>query len=100
MEEWAKLERLGTEKDPYYRFPKQTYCDGLELIVVCQHGNGEQKRKHRKRRINKKWLKRYGVWSGQPLNAGQMMLAFDKLLLTRTDFFRLKSALRDQIQVR
>lgn len=36
---------------------------GISIIVKWEHEIGEPKRKHKKKRINKKWLKRYGVWS-------------------------------------
>ena len=35
---------------------------GTKIIVKWEHEVGDQKRKHKKKRINKKWLKRYGVW--------------------------------------
>ena len=65
--------------EPYYSFSKQTeftadFSADLRRIIDsvspknyldCQvEGliNRIQKRKHRKRRINKKWAKRYGYW--------------------------------------
>ena len=35
---------------------------GTKIIIKWEHEVGDQKRKHKKKRINKKWLKRYGVW--------------------------------------
>lgn len=35
---------------------------GTKIIIQWEHEIGDQKRKHKKKRINKKWLKRYGVW--------------------------------------
>ena len=35
---------------------------GKRIIIQWEHEVGDQKRKHKKKRINKKWLKRYGVW--------------------------------------
>lgn len=35
---------------------------GMRIIVQWEHEVGDQKQKHKKKRINKKWLKRYGVW--------------------------------------
>lgn len=37
------------------------YFNGLDIVISKNLVTGyEQKRKHRKRRINKKWLKQYG----------------------------------------
>ena len=38
------------------------YFMGVSIIIQWEHEVGDQKRKHKKKRINKKWLKRYGVW--------------------------------------
>lgn len=35
---------------------------GTKVIVKWEHEVGDPKRKHKKKRIAKKWLKRYGVW--------------------------------------
>lgn len=35
---------------------------GKRIIIRWEHEIGEPKRKHKKKRIAKKWLKRYRVW--------------------------------------
>lgn len=35
---------------------------GTKIIIKWKHEIGDPKRKHKKKRIAKKWLKRYGVW--------------------------------------
>lgn len=40
----------------------KNYFLGIDVIIQWEHEVGDQKRKHKKKRINKKWLKRYGVW--------------------------------------
>lgn len=35
---------------------------GTRIIIKWEHEVGDPKRKHKKKRIAKKWLKRYGVW--------------------------------------
>jgi len=44
---------------------------GSRIIVQWEHDDGEPKRKHKKKRIAKKWLKRYGTWSS-PCKKGQI----------------------------
>lgn len=34
---------------------------GLKVITTCSLGRWVQKRRHKKKRINKKWLKRFGM---------------------------------------
>ena len=41
--------------------PIEVFC-GTKVIVKWEHEVGDPKRKHKKKRIAKKWLKRYGVW--------------------------------------
>ena len=49
---------------------------GWTLRIVSEHDNGEPKRKHKKKRIAKKWLKKYGTWS-RPLDPGAVVAAVD-----------------------
>ncbi len=51
------------------------FC-GWTLRIVSEHDNGEPRRKHKKKRIAKKWLKKYGRWSG-PLDPGVVVAAVD-----------------------
>lgn len=44
------------------------------IPVVFVKTEGEQIRKHHKKRINKKWKKRYGCHSGTALPDGKIML--------------------------
>lgn len=41
--------------------PLEVFC-GTKIIIKWEHEVGDPKRKHKKKRIAKKWLKRYGVW--------------------------------------
>ena len=66
---------------------------GLAVYIVSEHDEGEQVRKHKKRRINKKWLKRYGVYHS-PLKPGEIAVVWGKILLmTRPTYRRVKKAL-------
>jgi len=78
----------------YLKLDKPERLFGYQVVVVCRHGNGEQRRKHHKRRINKKWLKRYGVWSGQPLKKGQAMVSGGVLMVTRDDYLKIKAIMK------
>lgn len=40
---------------------KKKFYNGMEIIITPAIVKHEQARKHRKKRINKKWLKRYGL---------------------------------------
>ena len=35
---------------------------GTRIVVKWEHDDDEPKRKHKKKRIAKKWLKKYGMW--------------------------------------
>ena len=65
---------------------------GFKVIIISEHDNGEQVRRHRKKRINKKWLKRYGVYSGVPLERGQISAVGYDLYMTRGTYRLVKES--------
>lgn len=71
---------IGFNKALLHAFP---------IEVVQEHETGEQVRRHRKKRINKKWLKRYGThW--EMLDPGQIIFVNGKLLMSRRTYNKLK----------
>lgn len=56
-----------------------------DIVVICEHDDGEQIRKHKKKRINKKWRKRYGVYH-EPLKKGQILMADGTMYVSRTTY--------------
>lgn len=48
---------------------------GLPVYIVSDKDNGDQVRTHKKKRINKKWRKRYGLVS-TPFEKGQCSIAY------------------------
>ena len=45
-----------------------------------------QRRKHRKKRINKKWLKRYGCWEINMMPHGEVVLFDGVIYMTKRTF--------------
>ena len=39
------------------------FLTGCEVVIQFEHDRGDNRRKHKKKRINKKWRKRYGVYT-------------------------------------
>lgn len=58
-----------------------------------------QKRKHKKKRINKKWLKRYGVGSGSHIEDGQILVINEgpnkRLIMNSVTWKKIKPLLKD-----
>ena len=52
-----------------------------------------QRRKHHKKRINKKWLKRYGTWEINMMPHGEMMFMDDVIWMTKRTWEQLKEAI-------
>ena len=52
-----------------------------------------QRRKHRKKRINKKWLKRYGTYELNYMPHNQVMLMDGVIWMTKKTWKQLKSIL-------
>lgn len=61
-----------------------TYYDGFRLVETTAITKQVQRRTHRKRRINKKWLKRYGYKTvlddGSIIHFGDCLLATPKTI--------------------
>lgn len=62
---------------------------GFPIMIISNHDDGEQRRRHKKRRINKKWLKRYGTYS-VPLKPGEVMCFNRTLYMTLPTYRKLK----------
>lgn len=64
---------------------------GMPIIITTRV---QQLRKHRKRRINKKWRKRYGVMEYNPIPEGQIVVYDGTMYMSRKDFYLLEQAFR------
>lgn len=75
-------------------------CDipKLTIKIIQEHEEGEQIRKHHKRRINKKWLKKYGTYGKQKLNKDQVLIFDNVVYMSRPKFIKLKKQLNWKIK--
>lgn len=65
---------------------------GMEIFITEWITKDIQRRKHKKRRINKKWLKRYG-YKCVPDN-DKIILSDNKLFMTRGAYERVKRGIK------
>ena len=65
--------------------------NGMPIIITTRF---QQRRKHRKRRINKKWKKKYGVVEYNPIPEGQVLVHDGKIYMSNKDFYLLKQAVQ------
>lgn len=65
---------------------------GMEIIITEFITKDTQRRTHKKRRINKKWLKRYG-YKCVPDN-DKIILSDNKLFMTRGAYERVKRGIK------
>ena len=65
---------------------------GMEIFITEWITKDIQKRKHKKRRINKKWLKRYG-YKCVPDN-DKMIVFNNKLFMTKGAYERVKKGIK------
>lgn len=67
---------------------------GLPIIIISEKDNGDQRRTHKKKRINKKWRKRYGEVS-TPIEKGQcMVIKGAGIYMSRKTYNAIKGAIR------
>lgn len=61
----------------------------LIIKIVQEHDEGDQIRNHPKKRINKKWLKRYGCYGTQKLKRGEIVFDGNTVYMSRPTFNKL-----------
>lgn len=66
---------------------------GIPIILTTK---SIQRKKHRKKRINKKWAKKYGFIEID-VQADEIIFSEDKLFVTKRGFEKLKGVIRDAI---
>jgi hypothetical protein len=73
---------------------KDYLVNGLDIVISKNLINGyEQRRKHHKKRINKKWLKQYG---NKPIYDMNYYLMDGKVYMSPKAFDKFKNALGDE----
>lgn len=78
------------------------YLSGIDIIIQWEHEIGEPKRRHKKKRINKKWLKRYGVWEeweGACPKSQAAIFVDNKLYVSRKMYKTLKETIPEFYKV-
>lgn len=80
----------------YMNHQMELEVPSYKIRIIQEHENGEPFRKHKKKRIQKKWIKRYGCYSGLPLQAHSIIEMGDGriLFMSRNTFNELKKSLR------
>lgn len=72
------------------------YCNGIQVKIIQNHEEGDRVRKHKKKRINKKYLKKYGVYGPQKLDKGQILEYNHCLYMSKQTFNEIKRRLRSE----
>ena len=73
---------------------KDYMYNGLDIVISKNLiNNYEQRRKHHKKRINKKWLKQYG---NKPIYDMNYYIMGDKIYMSPKGFDKFKNALGDE----
>lgn len=63
------------------------FYEGIPVFIATKEF---QRRKHHKKRINKKWRKRYGVKEVNSLRYGQVIITSNAVYMTKKTFEDLK----------
>ena len=71
---------------------------GTNIVVRWEHEVGDPKRRHKKKRIAKKWLKKYGVWTANDgaCPKGYALFADNTLFVSRGLYVKLKNSLNSR----
>lgn len=70
------------------------FLSGLPIIIISEKDNGGQRRSHKKKRINKKWRKRYGTVS-TPIEKGQCIVVKGAgVYMSRKTYNTIKGAIK------
>lgn len=71
------------------------YFNGLEVIINNSFGNQVQRRTHKKHRINKKWLKRYGY---KFVSDGRTFIFDNKIIMHQDTWNKIKKLIPEKIR--
>ena len=72
--------------------------NSLPVHIISEKDNGDQRRTHKKKRINKKWRKRYGLVSA-PVEKGQCFVFKGVgIFMSRKTYIALKKGLKEYYQ--
>lgn len=63
---------------------------GTDIIIIQKHENGDRVKTHKKKRIDKKWKKKYGYYNGLKLNKGQIISFENKLYMSKNTYNQIK----------
>lgn len=66
---------------------------GTPIIITTRK---RQARKHKKKRVNKKWLKRYGMRIVEVQEHGKPFIFEGKIYMTESDYIKLKTMLEKE----
>ena len=70
--------------------------NSLPIYIISEKDNGDQRRTHKKKRINKKWRKRYGLVSA-PVEKGQCFVVKGVgIYMSRKTYNALKKGLKEK----
>lgn len=64
---------------------------GIPIIVISD--SKKQNRTHRKKRINKKWAKRYGYMQHNPMEDNQVISLNGNMYMNPRTYYKMKSLL-------
>lgn len=69
----------------------------LKVVIRWEHDIGEPKRKHKKKRITKKWLKKYGTWY-IPCSKGVIYYFDNTMVVSRNTYAMIKDHTRWKLE--
>ena len=73
---------------------KHPLINGLPIVIVPTYK--KQRRTHRKKRINKKWAKRYGFTYHNYLKDGDVVMSSEGLMMNRVTYEALQIKLAEE----
>ena len=73
---------------------------GINIVIKWEHEIGDPKRKHKKKRIAKKWLKRYGTWQEYEgaCRKGYIISFNGNLYVSRSMYMRLRNCINHPLK--
>lgn len=70
--------------------------NSLPIYIISKNDNGDQARRHKKKRINKKWRKRYGMVNTPIEKGGCLIVPGIGIYMSRKTYNALKKGLKEK----
>ena len=73
-----------------------TNYNGFNIIIIQNHENGDRIKTHKKKRIDKKWEKKYGYYKNLPLEKLQVINLENIIYMSKNTYNQMRKCYKGE----